>query len=58
MKHWAVKSQWMKNWFFDIRRTRKESIEAFVNGTVNMTWRQLYRNGYRCVQVEVQEPRP
>jgi hypothetical protein len=55
---WAIRApDWsgIAPWVWDIRRTRKDSIEEFVrNGLKNRDWRYWYRAGYRAVKVRIE----
>ena len=56
-KAWAIKMPFGKIPYlfaYSIKRTRRETINDFTYNA-HSTWEKLYRNGYRCVKVLVQE---
>jgi hypothetical protein len=53
---WAIMApicSGMGSWVWDVRRTRIESIKAFV-GSGGKSWRYWYRQGYRAIKVLVE----
>jgi hypothetical protein len=53
---WGIRMPFAKEpyiFVFSIRRTRKEAIKDFLYEP--MAWKRYYRNGYRCVKVNVEE---
>lgn len=59
LKMWAIKHPLRRGGHellaSTVRSTRAEAIAKFLEWWPCITWRRLYRRGYRAVRVEVRE---